>query len=222
MTTTVTSVRSSTNRSSTNRSSLIASVLLDVVLPVGIFYALRGVGADQWWSLLLSATVPAGVAVGRFVRRRVVDWGAVFVVSLVALGLVLAALTGDPRTLLIRDAWLGLVGGAAGAWLLGSVFYGRPATIVMFRAMLMAQKGPERVRAWEARWDVEPDFRRHLRVITVVWGVALLLNAVAQLVAAYALPLDLAPGVMHFIWPVILAPLMITHFWYTKRHDLRA
>ena len=34
----------------------------------------------------------------------------------------------------------------------------------MFRAMLMAQKGPQRVRAWEARWDVEPDFRAFTQV----------------------------------------------------------
>jgi hypothetical protein len=204
------------------RSALLLALLLDLVLPLGVFYGLRAAGVDQWWALVLSAVVPATVVAVRFVTRRVLDWGALFVLSLVGLGVILAALTGDPRTLLVRDAWLGMIGGAAGLWLIGSVFFGRPATMVMFRSMLITKYGNERLARWEARWDNEPDFGHHLRVITMIWGIALLLNAVAQMIEAYVLPLEVAPGVMNFTWPVIAAPLLVTHLWYTKRFDLRA
>ncbi|MEV4753936.1 VC0807 family protein [Micromonospora sp. NPDC049559] len=204
------------------RAALVRSVLTDLVAPLAVFYGLRAIGTDQWWALLASAAVPAAVLVYRFVRRRQVEFFALFVLTVVALGLVLSALTGDPRTMLVRDAWTGMVGGLAGVWMLGSIRYGRPALMVLFRSFVLTKAGPDGLRAWEARWDREPQFRRGLRVLTAVWGVACLLSAVVQLCFAYALPVDAAPGAMQATWPVIAVPLLVFHLGYTRRHDLRA
>ena len=113
----------------TNRTTLFVSMFVDFALPLIVFYTLRAAGVDQWWSLLLSGVVPAIVVVARFVRTRTVDFLALFVLSVVALSLGISAMSGDARTMLIRDAWGGLIGGLIGVWLLVSVWVGRPALL---------------------------------------------------------------------------------------------
>lgn len=158
----------------------------------------------------------------RFVRSRTVDFLAVFVLCVVALGLGVSALTGDARTMLVRDAWTGLFGGLVAVWLLASVRVGRPAPMYLYRAFVLAKVGPAGLAAWENKWDTDQRFRHGMRVITFVWGCAGLLNMAVTLLAAYLLPLDLAPGVLNVSWPVIAVPTFLFHLYYTKKWDLRA
>jgi hypothetical protein len=108
-----------------HRATLLVQMLVDFGLPLVVYYGLRAAGVDQWWSLLLSAVVPVVAVLVKFVRTRTVDFLAVFVLSVVALSLGVSAMTGDARTMLIRDAWGGLLFGLIAVWLLASVFVGR-------------------------------------------------------------------------------------------------
>ncbi|MFE4972391.1 VC0807 family protein [Kitasatospora sp. NPDC056651] len=204
------------------RAAALLPLLADLCLPLAVYYGLRTAGTDQWWSLLWSAAVPAVTVVARLVRTRRVDFLALLVLSMIVLGLVLSALTGDARTLLIREAWTGMLGGLVGVWLLASVVCGRPALMVVFRSFVRAKAGEDGLCAWEGRWEQDAVFRRGLRVLTVVWGAASLLNALVQLAFAYLLPVDAAPAAMNLSWPVIVTPLLLFHLVYTRRHGLRA
>ncbi|WP_433663112.1 VC0807 family protein [Nocardia sp. CA-128927] len=206
-----------------SRKAVIVSVLTDMVAPLAVFYGLRAAGVEQRWALLVSMIVPAAVVVYRFVTRRRIEYLALFILTVIASGVVLSVLTGDSRTMLIRDAWAGMIGGLAGVWMLGSVVAGgRPALVTIFRGFLIAEVGADGARAWDARWDTEPDFRRGLRVVTSVWGVATILNAAVNLAFAYTLPIDAASVAMQVAWPVILVPLLLFHLSYTKSRNLRA
>lgn len=204
------------------RAGLLIQMAADFLLPLIVYYGLRAAGVDQWWSLLLSGVVPVVMVIVKFVRTRTVDFLAVFILSVVALSLGVSAMTGDARTMLIRDAWGGLLGGLIAVWLLASVWIGRPAPMYLMRAFVLAKVGADGLRAWESKWDTDRDFRRGLRVITLVWGVAGLLNVAVTLAAAYLLPIDLATGVLNVAWPIIVAPTFIFHLYYTKKRDLRA
>jgi hypothetical protein len=205
-----------------NRLALLVPMLVDFGAPLLVFYGLRAAGVSQWWSLLLSGVVPVVAVVVRFVRSRTVDFLALFVLSVVALSLGVSALTGDARTMLIRDAWGGLLGGLVAIWLLASVWVGRPAPMYLYRAFVLAKVGAAGLRAWESKWDTDRRFRHGMRVLTFVWGCAGLLNVAVTLAAAYLLPLDLATGVLNLSWPVIVAPTFVFHLYYTKKWDLRA
>jgi hypothetical protein len=204
------------------RSTLLVQMFIDFGLPLVVFYGLRAAGVDQWWSLLLSGVVPVVAVTVKFARTRTVDFLALFVLSVVALRLVVSAMTGDARTMLIRDAWGGLLGGLIAIWLLASVFVGRPAPMYLFRAFVLVKVGPDGLREWESKWDTNQKFRRAMRVLTFVWGCAGLLNVLVTLFAAYLLPLDLAPAVLNACWPVIAVPTGIFHLYYTKKMELRA
>lgn len=204
------------------RATLLVQMFADFGLPVIVFYGLRAAGVDQWWSLLLSGVVPVVAVIVKFVRTRTVDFLAFFVLSVVALSLGVSAMTGDARTMLIRDAWGGLLGGLIAVWLLASVWVGRPAPMYLIRAFVLAKVGAAGLRAWESKWDTDRAFRHGLRVITFVWGCAGLLNVAVTLAAAYLLPIDLATGVLNVAWPIIVAPTFVFHLYYTKKRDLRA
>ncbi|MFE3505788.1 VC0807 family protein [Kitasatospora sp. NPDC059160] len=206
----------------TRRSTAALPLLLDLLLPLGAYYGLRLAGVDQWWSLLWSAAIPAVAVVVRLVRTRRLDFLALLILTMIGLGLVLSSLTGDPRALLIREAWTGMLGGLIGVWLLASVGFGRPALMLLFRSFVQVKAGEAGLRAWEERWEEDAAFRRGVRVLTAVWGAASLLNAFAQLAFAYLLPVDAAPAAMHACWPVIAVPLFLFHLAYTKRRGLRA
>jgi hypothetical protein len=178
------------------RARTLLPLLLDLVLPLCLYYGLRLAGVDQWWSLLWSAAVPAATVVIRLARTRRVDVLALLILSMIGLGLLLSVLSGDPRTLLIREAWTGMLGGLIGVWLLASVARGRPALMVVFRSFVQVKAGEDGLRAWEGRWHQDASFRHGLRVLTAAWGAASLLNALAQLVFAYLLPVDAAPTAM--------------------------
>jgi hypothetical protein len=206
----------------TSRARMLAPMLLDFGLPLVVYYGLRAAGVDQWWSLLISGVVPVVAIVVRFARSRTVDFLALFVLSVVVLSLVVSAITGDARTMLIRDSWTGLFGGLVAIWLLVSVRVGRPALMHIYRAFVLAKVGPEGLAAWESKWDTDAGFRSALRVLTFVWGCAGLLNVVVQFIAAYSLPIDVAPGVLTASWPVIVVPTFLFHLYWTKKKDLRA
>ena len=138
-----------------SRVALLLPMLVDFGIPLVVFYGLRALGVDQWWALLLSGVVPVVAVIVRFVRTRTVDYLAIFVLSVVALSLGVSAMTGDARTMLIRDAWGGLLGGLIALWLLASVWVGRPALLYLFRAFVLAKVGPDGLRAWESKWDTD-------------------------------------------------------------------
>jgi hypothetical protein len=205
------------NTSKVSRASLLIQMFVDFGLPLVVYYGLRATGVDQWWSLLLSGVVPVVAVIVKFVRSRTIDFLAVFVLSVVALSLGVSAMTGDARTMLIRDAWGGLFGGLFAVWLLASVWVGRPAPMYIYRAFVLAKVGPDGLRAWEAKWDENKDFRHGMRVLTFVWGCAGLLNVAVTLFAAYLLPLDLAPAVLNVSWPIIVVPTFLFHLYYSPR-----
>ena len=220
---TLTATRTPAKSGVGSRKAIVTSLLTDLVAPLGLFYGLRAGGVSQWWSLLISSVGPAAVVVHRFITRRQVEWFALFIMSVIALGLVLSALTGDPRTMLIRDAWSGMLMGLAGIWMLASVISGRrPVLMTLIRSFVITKSGPEGYAAWDARWDNDPAFRHGVRVVTTMWGLATILNAVVNLTLAYALPIDAAPAAMHLTWPVILVPTLLFHVRYTKTKNLRA
>ena len=119
----------------------------------------------------------------------------------------MSLVTGDPRVLLVRDSWLGAL---LGLWVLGSLATQRPFIMVASRALVVAKVGEAGAKAWEDRWNQEPDFRRHIRILTAIWGVVFLGDAAVRVALAYALPIDAWPA-STAQWLVVLACLLGFH-----------
>src|SRR3954454_8615894 len=144
----------------------VMTVVFEVVVPMALFYGLRAGGVSQWWALMAGVVVAAPYVVWTVVRNRRVDLPALVTLSVLVLSIVLGLLSDDPRTLAIREGWTAALGGLFGAWMLVTVFVGKPAQLTLGRGIAEIKRGAEGANAWVDRWDTDARFRRGLRINT--------------------------------------------------------
>ncbi|GAA1661609.1 VC0807 family protein [Fodinicola feengrottensis] len=200
----------------------IATLALDLALPMALYYGLRAAGVSQWWALIAGIVAAVPRAVYQLAKRGKVDLMALFTVSILVFSLVIGLLTGSPRALAVREGWAGVFVGLLGVWMIVSIFVGKPALLVLGRTIAVTKTGEAGARVWESRWNHDQKFRRGTRVLTAVWGWGLLVDCVVGLVLTYTLPIDLIPVVGTGQFYAVLAILVAFHFGYTKKVDLRA
>lgn len=199
--------------------AVLAPVVVDLVVPLMIFYGLRRAGVGVVGATLGGSVVPVGRTIFSVVRGRKVDWMAVFVIVALGLGTVASLAMHSPRMLLAKD---GVITALCGVWMLGTVAFGKPLLLAMGRGIAEAKRGKGGGEVWAGRWEREPRFRYGIRLITIVWGVGLVFDAVVRVVIAYALPLDAVPGATTVQWIVLFVLLYSFMMIYSRKNDLLA
>ena len=106
-----------------------------------------------------------------------------------------------------------------GLWILGTLLSKRPFIFLASRPILEGRIGP-RGESWDSLWDRLPLFRRVWRVLTVLWGVGTLVDAVVRVLMAYTLPIDLVPALSGVQYAVLYILLQITSQIYFRRSRL--
>jgi hypothetical protein len=201
----------------------LRTTVIDVVAPIAAYYGLRAAGASVWLALVAGAVVPAiGVVAGVLARRRI-DAMGFLVLAAVAVSAAVSLVTGSPRDLLARD---GLITGAWAGYMYVSLLARRPATFVVSRPLLEGRRVFDaRARAWvrpagqswDELWDRVPRFRLIWRACTVIWGTAILADAVIRVIMAYTLPTGLVPALGGALWPVTFIVLqVITNIFFAR------
>ncbi|MEU7144860.1 VC0807 family protein [Nocardia sp. NPDC046473] len=201
------------------RRHLLRQLIVELVLPLGGYYALRAAGVNPWLALIAPALLIAGIVAYHAIRERRIEAFALFTLSMIVVGTLMTLVTGDPRTLLVRDSW---IFGVVGLWMLGSLLTQRPFMRTASRAIVTAKIGEEGYRQWDARWDNDSRFRSNLRVLTAVWGAAFTLDALVRVLLAYTLPIDAIPLVSTLQWLVVLGAVLVFHNIYVTKHGLKA
>lgn len=182
----------------------LRALLLDLAAPLAVFYALRAAGAPDVVALVAGAVPPAVSAVLTAVRERRVEAVALLVLVTMVLGLVASSITGDPRELLVRNAWLSL---PFGLWLLVSLRRARPFCFEATRMLL-----PHRAGVLDELWSRDAAFRRAWRSITVVWAAAMLTDTALRVLMASTLPVPVVPALDTALTVVTLLALQVpTH-----------
>jgi hypothetical protein len=199
--------------------AVLAPVLVDLVVPLLIFYGFRQAGASVVEATLAGSIIPVVRTAYSLVRGRKADWMAIFMIAALLIGTVASLAMHSPRMLLAKD---GVITALCGFWLLGTVVAGKPLLLAIGRGIAEAKRGKGGGEVWAGRWETEPRFRHGLRLITAVWGVGLVADAVVRVVIAFALPLDAVPGVTTVQWFVVFGLLYAFMFWYSRKNDLLA
>ncbi len=210
--------RSTRQKNAALRRHIIGQLIVELALPLGGYYGLRAAGVSPWAALIVPALLTVPFIVYTAIRQRRVDVLAIFTLTIIVLGTIMSLVTGDPRTLLVRDSWLG---GVLGLWILGTLFTRQPFMRIMARTIVTVKIGEAGYRQWDARWDNDSRFRYHLRVLTAVWGAAFALDAMVRVVLAYTLPVDSVPLISTVQWLAVLAALLGFHTVYVGRNGLK-
>jgi hypothetical protein len=182
--------------------SLAMIAVFDIGGPLVAYSLLRHVGLSTVTALVLSGIFPAlGVAI-KFGRDRRVDAIGVLVLAGIAVGTVLGLLTGNARLVLVEGSVPTAVFGVV---CLGSLWSGRPL-IYRFAVEFMGPDSP-RGREFESLWQYQ-EFRHVFRVMTIVWGIAYLLEAAARVVIVELTSTGTALAVSK-VMPYVVAGLLV-------------
>ncbi|QIS22229.1 VC0807 family protein [Nocardia terpenica] len=200
------------------RRHLVRLVIVELVLPLAGYYGLRAAGVNPWLALILPGVLTVPLLAYHAIRQRRVEAMALFTLTMLVLGTTVSLVTGDPRTLLVRDSWLF---GALGLWMLATLFTSHPFLRTASRTIVIVKIGEEGFREWDARWDNDSRFRYHLRLMTAVYAATFLLDTLVRVVLAYTLPIDSVPLVSILQWAVVLAALLTFHVVYITKHGLK-
>ena len=205
-------------RTAALRRQLAGQLFFELALPLGAYYGLRAAGVGQWLAMVVGGGLLLPWIGYGIVRRRRLEGMAVFTLTIVVAGALLSMITGSPRVLMLRDSWMTA---AIALWVLGTLATRRPFMMTACRGIVIAKVGESGLAAWEARWDTEPLFRHHLRLITAVWGAGFGLDAVLRVVLVYTIPVDAFPLTSTVLWLVLLGGLIAFHNWYVTRNGLK-
>jgi hypothetical protein len=192
-------------------------MLVEVGLPVLTYYGLHAVGISDYRALL-AATVVAGLRLA-FValRNRKLDGFAAFMMAVFAVGLALSFVTGDARFMLAKDS----VGTTiAGLIFLGTCVVGRPLSF--YAAQRFAATAGRSQTWWNDKWQTSPAFRHGFRVMSLTWGVGLLVEAAVRIPLIYVLPIDLMVGLSTVLQLAAFALLITWNVWYARRMRARS
>ena len=195
------------------RWSMFLGLFWDIGLSLVAYYALRALGASPYVALL-GGSVIAGLRIGYvWWRTRTFDAFAAFMLFEFGIGLVFSLLTGAARFLVAKESCSTAI---AGLVFLGSCVVGRP---MVWHAAARFQ--PARRDEFDRRWRTEPAFRPLFRVLSLMWGMSLLVEAVARVVVAYTLPVDVAAGLSQVLRFGVMALMVLWTVAIVKRQRAR-
>jgi intracellular septation protein A len=191
---------------------LISLLLWDVGLSIVPYFAFRLAGFDETTSLI-GGTIVASVRLAYvIIRHRRLDGLALFMIGILVLGLALSAVTGDVRLLAAKDslntAFVGIV-------FIVTTVVGRPVMYLISRHFRAPD--PASQRRWDELWVAEPGFRRMYVTGSLVWGTAMLAEAVVRMILVYIWPIDVILAVSTPAQFGLIGLLAAWSFWCRRR-----
>jgi hypothetical protein len=184
-------------------------LVLNVAAPLAAYEVLTRRGASSIDALIVGAAFPLIAILAGVVRTRRLDpIGALSLIAICA-GVVGSLAFDSPRFLVVKDS---VVTGLLGIACLGSLLAPRPFIFLIGR-QLVAGGDRERAERYDRLWG-SAEFRARSRRSTLVWGIALVVEAGLRAGLSFLL----APGVMLVVSPVLgLATFGPLAVWTLRR-----
>lgn len=191
---------------------LLRSMVWDVLPALAVYYGARAAGAGPVPALIGGSACAAIRVAWVAARRRNIDGLSILLLLGFVLGLVLTLLFRSPGAVLLKDSATTAVTGLA---FLFSALIGRPLT---FAVVLRAAGDDGEHRAdLNARWSTQAGFRRRFIVVSTVWGIGLIGEALARIPLVLALPADDAVIGSNLLGFGIIGALFGWSAWYRRR-----
>lgn len=191
--------------------SLIVEILVNFALPYLIYIYTKPDLGDVH-ALMASSLPPILWSIVEFARKRRIDAISLIVIAGIALSLIAFLGGGSVRFLQLRE---NLVGGLIALVFLGSAAIGRP---LIYQFALASQKRKSQAHADEfAKLQHNPQFRRGMTVMTLVWGFGLLASTIVSCILVFSMSIRDYLLVSPIIGYGSMAVLGLWSFWYGQR-----
>jgi hypothetical protein len=198
-----------------HRAHPVRTMAVDIVAPIALYYGIRAAGGSVWLALVAGGVAPAVSTLTGLLARKRIDMTGVVMLAALAASAAFSLITGSPRALLARD---GLVTAGWPGYMYLSLLARRPATFTVSRPLLEGRRVFDPAtrhwvrpvdHSWDDLWERLPRFRRIWWICTVIWGTAILADAVIRVIVAVALPISVVPAVGGALWPVTFILLQV-------------
>jgi len=160
---------------------VLLEALVNFILPF-VIYAYAEAPLGEVRALLASSAPPIVWSLVEFARHRRVDALSVLVVGGIILSLLAMLGGGGARFLQLREK---LVTGVIGLAFLGSALIGKPLVYEIARAS-MRRKSESEAQHFETL-QANAGFRRTMTMMTMVWGLGLLVDVAIAVVLVFTL-----------------------------------
>lgn len=164
-----------------NGGHIASEALVNFILPFAIYNYAEGPLGDVR-ALLVSSAPPILWSLVEFARHRRLDALSLLVVSGIVLSVLAMLGGGGVRFLQLREK---LVTGVIGLAFLGSAVIGKPLIYELARAT-RRRKSEQEARQFEAL-QVHSGFRRTMTIMTLVWGLGLLIDVAVSVMLVFML-----------------------------------
>jgi hypothetical protein len=195
----------------------LPSVVWGAILPLGVYFLVRSHVQTDTQALIIAGGFSAAWVVLQFVRERRIDLVGVIVLSGFAVGVGSAELLGGNSYMLkVRDAFFTAIFG--GVCIITIFTHRRPALFYVGR-YLSAGQDPAKMAAYDELHDV-PIGRHTFRVLSVVWGIGLIIEAGSRMTLAELLPTNTFLEVSPFVTGSVLGSLFAFTVVFVRRSQL--
>jgi intracellular septation protein A len=161
-----------------SRAAIARTIGLDIVGPLVIYRVCHGAGLPTVWSLVVSGSAPGLGVLLDWLRWRTLEVLGAVVLGGIAVGIVLAVVSGNPKFVLLEAA---LTTTAFGVACLVSLTRRRPLIFYFAQAFY----GGRHTRAG-AELDADyvrfADARSFWRTVTIVWSIAYFVEAIGLVI----------------------------------------
>jgi hypothetical protein len=195
----------------------LPSVVWGAILPLGIYFLVRSHVQTDTQALIIAGGFSAAWVVFQFVRQRRIDLVGVIVLSGFVVGVGSAELLGgNSYVLKVRDAFFTAIFGAV--CIITIFTHRRPALFYVGR-YLSAGQDPAKMAAYDELHEV-PIGRHAFRVLSVVWGIGLIVEAGSRMTLAELLPTTTFLEVSPFVTGSVLGSLFAFTVAFVRRSQL--
>lgn len=186
---------------------IVMTLLINIALPY-IIYTLLKAHTTNVIALSIAACVPLLDSLYHLIKDKKLDVFSSFIFLGIILGIIAAWIGGDERFILLRESY---VTGIMGLVFLFSLFISKPL-IYHFAARFTSDKS-----VIAKRWVEEVAFRKSIRLMTVVWGIGLVIEALAKVILVYSLTISTVLWLSPIVQYVIIAFLIYWNILFVKQ-----
>jgi hypothetical protein len=195
----------------------LPSVVWGAALPLGVYFLVRSHVQTDTQALIIAGGFSVAWVVFQFVRQRRIDLVGVIVLSGFVVGVGSAELLGGNAYMLkVRDAFFTAIFGVV---CIVTIFTRRRPALFYVGRYLSAGQDPAKLAAYNELHEA-PMGRHAFRVLSVVWGIGLIVEAGSRLTLADVLSTGTFLAVSPFITASVLGSLFAFTVVFVRRAEL--
>jgi hypothetical protein len=198
---------------------LLPSLIFGAALPIAVYFGVRKHVSTDAQGLIIAGSVSVLWILIQFVRKRQVDFVGAIVLVGFAFGVISSTLLGgNAYVLKVRDAFFTALFGVA---CIVTIYTAKRPAIFYVSRYLSAGNDPSKVAAYNEMHEL-PIARHTFRVLSVIWGIGLVVEASARLVLAEELHTSTYIAISPFITATIIGSLFAFTLLYSREAQAQA